>query len=194
MGEAPEPSSRLQVHPWGKGDALVLRFAPTGSRRPEFLRKALPASGGQGSNVPWVIRPFPPGDKAVGGCLTTAVNEWWAAAYSLGRVLAVHILSGNMESEFTSADILGDVNGDGHADFVTGCNEAWVEMWDAGSFQVYDGKTGDRLHDQRDYEQGIDVCSPGDLDGDGIPDIAAAYVEDGRIEALSGDGFAKIWL
>lgn len=73
----------------------------------------------------------------------------------------------------------GDVNADGHPDFVVGAPEDRTVPggWHAGSVRVYSGVDGTLLHhwlgDERASFLGASVDAAGDVDGDGYDDIVA---------------------
>lgn len=87
------------------------------------------------------------------------------------------------------ARVLGDVDGDGVPDFVTSAPTKNVGGENAGRIYVYstksgkllwsvDGKPGDQL--------GTGVESAGDVDGDGIPDVAAGAPNGDKAYVFSG--------
>lgn len=69
---------------------------------------------------------------------------------------------------------LGDINGDDFDDFAVGSS---VDGADIGSIHVYDGRTGSRLFTRfgegAAMHLGWSLAGPGDVDGDGVPDIVA---------------------
>lgn len=70
---------------------------------------------------------------------------------------------------------VGDVNGDGHADFLIGAPGANGLVSGAGSAWLYSGATGSELYrfrgDQTGESMGRDVAAAGDMNGDGTPDL-----------------------
>ena len=67
---------------------------------------------------------------------------------------------------------MGDVDGDCVPDWVVGANEAEM-VFDEGYAWVVSGRTGGRIREliQSDSD-GVDACGCGDVDADGIPDVA----------------------
>ncbi|MBL4771743.1 MAG: FG-GAP repeat protein [Planctomycetes bacterium] len=96
----------------------------------------------------------------------------------------------------------GDVNGDGHLDWIAGCPQDPRGGFQSGSVQVCSGINGSALHEilgQVAFERlGEGVASAGDLDGDGLGDFligapgdATIDVDAGRLTAHAGvDGSA----
>lgn len=96
-------------------------------------------------------------------------------------------------------DVIGDVNGDGCADGMVG---AWRDdnngKTDSGSLRIVSGKDGTTLFtidgDLALDHMGWGSSAAGDLDGDGVPDVAAAADEAdiggignaGTVKAISG--------
>ena len=103
---------------------------------------------------------------------------------------------------------LGDINGDGRADYIVG-----APLYDntsipnTGKVYVYSGKTGLAVYtltySEPGAQAGFAVCGPGDLDGDGTPDFAftipwsdsltAGTLDSGRIYVYSGANVGFIW-
>jgi hypothetical protein len=102
------------------------------------------------------------------------------------------------------ADRIGDIDGDGVADFVVGAQTYVVNQSGApGSAYVFSGKTGARL--QRidgaggSQRYGISVAGTGDINGDGTPDFAVGAPGTvvngqpvGRVFVYSGTDFSQI--
>jgi len=106
---------------------------------------------------------------------------------------------------------LGDVNGDGHDDFAIG--DPWHDIVgtpQAGRVRAYDGATGSMILEVTGGEFfgyfGAALAGVGDVDGDGVPDLAvgepgnnqngglngAAYVYSGANGALLRSGFGEL--
>ena len=86
---------------------------------------------------------------------------------------------------------LDDVNGDGHADFVVGSPGFDGDNVNEGRVYVFDGATGTVLHELvasggMNSIVGQGVAGIGDIDGDGISDVASAEVGTKTAWAWSG--------
>jgi len=97
---------------------------------------------------------------------------------------------------------VGDVNGDGVPDVVVGAPEARPGgRYDAGQATVYSGKDGSVLHSFAGTSSieflGASVAGPGDLNGDGKPEIAVgaprASQWKGSVRAFSGKNGSLLW-
>ncbi len=105
-----------------------------------------------------------------------------------GSVL--HTLQGatNNERLGLSADGIGDVNGDGRADFVISSLTAGV--------RVYSGSTGAVLYPllapSADDLFGASVAGIGDVTGDGVPDFLVGATQDANIFNL-GTGYVRVY-
>ncbi|MEQ8768968.1 MAG: FG-GAP-like repeat-containing protein [Phycisphaerales bacterium] len=86
---------------------------------------------------------------------------------------------------------LDDTNGDGHADFVVGSPGFDGVNADEGRVFVYDGASGAVLHElvgsgAANAALGQGVAGVGDLDGDGVSDVAASEVGTRTLWVWSG--------
>jgi hypothetical protein len=101
-------------------------------------------------------------------------------------------------------EAIGDINGDALPEFAIGLpTEAVNGANSAGRLLIMDGATGLLIHELGGNAAfrllGETVCGPGDLNGDGIPDIlvngadASAFPSDG-VTALSGADFQPIYI
>ena len=70
---------------------------------------------------------------------------------------------------------IGDIDGDGHDDLLTCSGQSNVGPAQAGAVYLHSGATGESLGqftgDTPGMRLGTDVCSIGDVTGDGVPDI-----------------------
>lgn len=97
----------------------------------------------------------------------------------------------------------GDVNKDGHADFLVGSLWDDKTATDVGSVWLFSGKTGDVLKriggDQAYDGMGTAVAGAGDVDGDGWLDIAGGAIQgfppgrSGYVRVWSGRDFTEIY-
>jgi hypothetical protein len=86
-----------------------------------------------------------------------------------------------------SADGIGDVNGDGRADFIVGSYFQGAKIFSGNGFgvlQTFTGAADDRL--------GTAVAGCGDANGDGIPDVIVGAPQDNNVFA-PGSGYAKVY-
>ena len=85
---------------------------------------------------------------------------------------------------------LGDVDGDGQADFAVGARKSNVGGTLAGAIYVYSGVDGTLLWEAHGslpgMQLGISICGLGDIDFDGIPDVAASSHRDNSSGFPSG--------
>lgn len=135
--------------------------------------------------------------------LTGAVLPSLASAQA-----TLHTVSGSVANDTLGqvVDIIGNVNGDGFADFMAGAwrFDAPGGKTDAGIVRVYSGATGAILYniygDQIGDHMGFGSSAGFDINGDGRPDIAAAADEadtngsnSGTLKAISGLDGSQLW-
>ena len=157
-------------------------------------------TGGDGLNFGWVLVSL--GDVDADGLpdLGITAPDAWVRVYS-GRSFELlferTFFGGYMYSGGSSMAGLGDLDQDAHADFVYAANETALDT-DPGYAVVVSGKTGTGLHcftegDKNPCGDGRDACGLGDVNGDGVGDLAVAQ-RDGRVvRCYSGAGFRELW-
>lgn len=73
----------------------------------------------------------------------------------------------------SSLDVVGDVDKDGVPDWVLGANEQLQPFFDFGFASFYSGRSGKPLLElENSNDFGFDACAAGDIDADGVPDVA----------------------
>lgn len=154
----------------------------------------------QSGGTPWVIRAL--GDLDGDGTPELAVSlvHDYLVVYrgGSGEELRRHsFVGGYMNAEGTSLDVIGDVNGDGVADYLLGANEDSLDC-DPGFAIVYSGRDGQLLRSFRSpYHDGncgagMDVCTLGDANGDGIDDVVVHMPRLKEARVLSGADFSVL--
>lgn len=117
-----------------------------------------------------------------------------AAAYLVdgqsGQRISEVITNSNGQVGMTSV-VIGDLNQDGLPEFALGLpTEAPQGLFSAGKVMLFDGSTGLLLHEilgaEANRSMGQYLCAPGDLDGDGLPDL---LVNGSNAASISSDGF-----
>lgn len=102
----------------------------------------------------------------------------------------IHRIDNDVPGESFGRDVaaLGDVNGDGVADFAVGCNEehetqtGYVNIYSGVDFALLASFQGEAQHE----EFGFFVAGPGDMDGDGAADLAVAAPQHGSSGVPNG--------
>lgn len=163
------------------------------------------------SSCPWVIRTLGDVDgDEVDELLLSIINDY-VLLYSgaTGAELRRHdYIGAYMNAEGTSLDVIGDLDGDGVAEYLIGANEEIDVDW--GFAGVFSGATGQVLHslegglleeipdralpcEPRTYKDlGIDTCALGDTNGDGMPDVAVHLPAAEEVRILSGVDFEPL--
>ncbi|MFG0329696.1 MAG: hypothetical protein ACF8PN_07340 [Phycisphaerales bacterium] len=170
----------VAADPWGQvietgGDA-------TGDGHPDLLVYASDAIVGGGDPAhAWYL--YSPGDD-------------WAVAHE-------HLYRPDDRGLFyrSNATFIGDTNRDGHDEyaFAYPANSPDGTFNWHGIVRVHDGATGDLLAEFAGVEAGthfgIDLVSPGDVNLDGVPDLAVIsnYMHDGRVALYSGADWSLLY-
>jgi len=159
-------------------------------------------------SCPWVIRTLGDVDgDEVDDLLLSIINDY-VLLYSgaTGAELRRHdYIGAYMNAEGTSLDVIGDLDGDGVAEYVIGANEEDDIDW--GICHLHSGATGALLHSmsgglleeipdralpcelRTNKSLGIDTCTLGDTNGDGVPDVAVHLPAAEEVRILSGVDF-----
>jgi len=133
-------------------------------------------------------------------CPTAAGKDAGAVFLVSGRTGAVIRRIDGTEASANlgfSVAVVGDLDGDGAPEIVAG--EHWSSPDDvchAGRARVFSARDGSealRFDGARRFgELGYAVAGPGDLDGDSIPDVVAAEIDD-AVRAFSGATGELLW-
>jgi hypothetical protein len=100
----------------------------------------------------------------------------------------------DMSAAGSSVDWIGDIDRDGHDDFVVAANESdSIRSPSSGFAHVYSGRTGEILRAYQPTGKRMDACRAGDVNRDGTPDVAVFVVEDQAVRVLSGSDLQVIW-
>jgi hypothetical protein len=141
----------------------------------------------------------------VADLVTTTVNEHtraWSGAD--GALLwEVSYLGGYLHAEGASLALTSDHDDDGVRDLAVGSNETFLDA-DAGGVTILSGRSGEVLKRHRvviDSEPGppgggvggADVAGLGDLDGDGLEELAVWEPVPQRLSVLSGADLSVRW-
>lgn len=123
----------------------------------------------------------------------------WARSFrgSDGSVLVEYrdpLPGGNNEGFADTLAVVGDVDCDGVGDVAFGCKEYW-DSGDQYYAAILSGRTGEPtrvLHHAHYPGHYHFVAAPGDVDGDGVPDLAVFVPECGSLTLHSGHGMCRI--
>jgi hypothetical protein len=166
----------------------------------ELRRIPLPETGESGE--PWVVRALPDLDGDDVPEVAMTMIQDYALVYSgaTGAELQRHSwLGGYLRAEGSSLEVVGDVDGDGVADYAVGANEDSIDC-DSGMAVVFSGKDGRELRSFHPREDsiggrcgvGVDVCGLGDANGDGVPDLVIHLPRLREARVLSGADLALL--
>jgi VCBS repeat protein/FG-GAP repeat protein len=139
------------------------------------LLKSLSSGINYGGSFGWsctvAIQPSGGVELAV-GCPGYNLTKGAAVVFDVATGNVVVSVASTIAEEFgKTISYLGDVDGDGVGDWVAG---APSYKWPQGEVVVFSGKTGNTIHALQGGGGslfGAATCGPGDLDGDGIPDL-----------------------
>jgi len=141
----------------------------------------------------------------IGDLVTTTVDDH-TRAWSVGKRALLWeqtYRGGYMHAEGTSLAFTGDHDGDGVADVLVAANETGMDA-DTGFVAIHSGATGKALKDWRvttdadpkppsSYVGGLDATPIGDLDGDGLEEIAVQLPVLQEVRVLNGKDLSVRW-
>ena len=125
-------------------------------------------------------------------------KEGMVKVYSGKDGTTLHTVFGfEHDSEFGfSTDCAGDLDKDGHDDFIVGAFREDGGVWDSGCVRVFSGKDATVIHSFRGSSQftsfGLAVAGLGDLNHDGYPDIAVGAPRD-DVDRKTNSGSVSVY-
>lgn len=166
------------------------------------------------------LNPVPSVDSLLGKNLVTIgdVNQDGALDFVVGAggYVGAYVVSGRDGVRLASIDtnsngqfgmqiaVIGDINGDSLPEFAIGLPVEIVGSYsNAGRIMIMNGATGTLLQELQGAESyrslGNTLCGPGDLNGDGIPDLLVngadgLTIPSDGLTALSGADFQPIYV
>jgi hypothetical protein len=187
-GSGPPMNGSVEIRSGGTGAILRTLAGPTLSC--EFGAALASARDASGDVVLLVGAPA----RTIGG-----VDSGSVASFDLTTgVMRFEVGIPDAGARFGGAlDAVGDVNGDGIVDWVVGAPNRNAAPFGGGEARLISGADGSTLvtwfPTSGASGYGWSVCGPGDLDGDGVPDVLigaewtdAAQKLRGRVDAFSG--------
>jgi hypothetical protein len=159
----------------GADGAILLRIDGT-SQSERFGNSIASLGDVDGDDVPDVLIGAPGG---------TGIAPGFASVFSgaNGSLIRRHAAESPVENLGNSVAALGDVDGDGVGDYAVGAPRfgvGVVGMQASGYVKAFSGATGDqlvRIGGREGDQVGWSVAGPGDLDGDGEPDLALTAIQ-----------------